>query len=243
LRAEERLQMRVACIIPAFNEESTIAEIVRGALKHCSTIIVVDDQSQDLTAELSRKSGARVVTHILRLGAGAALSTGFRAALGTDADTFVTMDGDGQHDPREIPRLLEPIRNDEADIVLGSRLLGQHELMPLYKLMGNKALSMATSLASGVRITDSQSGFRAYKRIVLDFVMHKQRDYGWASEILILAAGGSFRIREVPISATYRAGQRRGAGVKDGFKILYSTIRPKSSAARTMITGRVDGAV
>ena len=235
--------MRVTCIIPAFNEESTIAEIVRGALKHCSTIIVVDDHSQDRTAELSRTSGARVVKHILRLGAGAALSTGFRTALGTDVDTFLTMDGDGQHDPSEIPRILEPIGNDEADIVIGSRLLGRHELMPLYKLMGNKVLSMATSLASGMRITDSQSGFRAYKRIVLDFVMHKRRDYGWASEILILAARGSFRIREVPISATYRAEKRRGAGVKDGFKILYSTIRPKSSADRTMTEEGVDGAV
>jgi len=226
--------MRVACIIPAFNEESTIANIVQGALKHCDSVIVVDDHSQDSTPEVSQRAGARVATHILRLGTGAALLTGFRIALGTDAEAFVTIDGDGQHDPREIPILLQPIQDREADIVIGSRFLGRHDSMPLHKWIGNKFLSIAASLASGVRVLDSQSGFRSYRRSVLDYVMHTQRDYGWASEILILAARGNFRIKEVPVRTIYLVRRRRGAGIKDGFKILYSTIRPKSMAQPTV---------
>jgi len=222
--------MRVACIIPAFNEESTIAKIVQGALEHCDSVIVVDDHSQDRTPEISQRAGARVVSHILRLGTGAALLTGFKIALRTDAEAFVTIDGDGQHDPREIPCLLQPIQDREADIIVGSRFLGRHDSMPLHKWIGNKLLSMAASLASGVRVLDSQSGFRAYRRTVLDYVMHGQRDYRYASEILILAARGKFRIKEVPVRTIYPARRRRGAGIKDGFKILYSTIRPKSMA-------------
>ena len=224
MRAEDRLQMRIACIIPAFNEESTIAEMVRGALKHCSTVIVVDDHSQDRTAELSWRSGARVVKHILHLGAGAALSTGFRAALRGGFKIFVTIDGDGQHDPDEIPTALDPILKHEADMVVGSRILQGSRSMPLIKKIGNRILSIATSFVSGTKITDSQSGFRAYRREVLDCAMHRARDYRWASEILVLAAKEGFRIKEVPITAVYRE-RLKGAGIRDGLKILYSTMK------------------
>ena len=213
--------------------------MVEGALKHCDTVIVIDDCSEDLTADLSLRSGARVITHILHLGTGAALFTGFKAALGMDANVFGTMDGDGQHDPTDIPNLLEPIRNDEADIVIGSRLLGRRGSMPLHKWIGNKVLSRATSLASGVCVRDSQSGFRAYKRTVLDFAMHRRRDYGWASEILILTAKGNFRMREVPVRTIYTVRKKKGARIEDGFKILYTVIRPKSSARQTMNPGEI----
>jgi glycosyltransferase involved in cell wall biosynthesis len=220
-----RPTMRIACVIPALNEEPTIGRLVSEARKHCDMVLVVDDNSQDRTAELSRQNGAEVIRHLLHLGTGGALSTGLRAALRSGFEVFVTMDGDGQHNPNEIPLLLNPILKDEADIAIGSRLIGQSRLMPLRKRIGNKILSTATSLVSGVKITDSQSGFRAYRRKALEYAIHKAWDYRWASEILVLTAKGNFRIKEVPVTAIYSPKRQRGAGITDGFKILYATMK------------------
>lgn len=217
--------MRTACIIPAFNEETTISRIVSEALKHCHMVLVVDDNSQDRTSEMSHQAGATVITHILRLGTGGALSTGFTASLKADFEAFVTMDGDGQHSPNEIPIVLDPILKGQADIVVGSRLLKQPKSMPLRKRIGNKILSIVTSFASGTKITDSQSGFRAYRREVLEYAMHRARDYRWASEMLLLAAKANFRIKEVPVTAIYLPKRQRGADIGDGLKILYSTMK------------------
>jgi len=224
--------VRVVCIIPAFNEETTIGRIVSEALKHCDMVLVVDDDSQDSTVELSREAGATVIRHVLRLGTGGALSTGFRAALRADFEVFVTMDGDGQHNPNEIPIVLGPILKREADIVVGSRLLKQSESMPLFKRIGNRILSTVTSFASGTKITDSQSGFRVYQRKVLECAIHRTWDYRWASEILVKAAKANFRIKEVPITAIYLPKRQRGAGIKDGLKILHSMIRRRLEPTR-----------
>lgn len=217
--------MRTTCVIPAYNEEITIGRIVSETLKHCDMVLVVDDNSQDHTAELSRQAGATVIRHISRLGTGGALSTGLRAALRTDFEVFLTMDGDGQHSPDEIPVVLDPISKREADLVIGSRVLRPHESMPLRKKIGNRVLSTVTSFIAGTKITDSQSGFRAYRREVLEYAIHRARDYRWASEIVILAAKGNFKIKEVPITAIYFPKRRRGADMKDGFKILYSVMK------------------
>jgi len=221
----EESEMGSLCIIPAFMEEANIGQVVAGALKHCSTVLVVDDNSEDQTATVSRRAGATVIRHMLRLGAGGALSTGFRAALSTDSEIILTMDGDGQHDPNQIPDVMQPISKGEADVVVGSRLLNAPEGMPLGKRIGNRILSATTSLAAGTRITDSQSGFRAYHRKVLEYAIHEARDYRWASEILILTAKGNFRIKEVPITAVYLPKRQRGTSIKDGLKILYSTMK------------------
>jgi len=217
--------VQIVCIIPAFNEETAVGRIVSEALKHCDKVLVVDDGSQDRTAEVSLQAGATVIRHILRLGTGGALSTGLTAALKTGCEILLTMDGDGQHRPEEIPILLDPIMKNEADVVIGSRIVRHPDAMPILKRMGNRALSIATSLAAGTKITDSQSGFRAYRREVLEYAIHKAWDYRWASEILVLTSKGNFRIKEVPITAVYLPKRRRGANIKDGFRILYSTIR------------------
>jgi len=217
--------LRVVCVIPAFEEEATIGQIVEAASGHCDSVLVVDDCSGDRTGDVSRRAKAVVVRHILRLGAGGALSTGFKVALKTDCDVVVTMDGDGQHDPHEIPSLIDPILKDQADIVVGSRFLKERRDMPFDKRLGNRLLSEATSLAASMKITDSQSGFRAYRRKVLDYVMHRSMDYRWASEILIAAARADFRIKEVPITTIYVRNRRRGANIRDGLRILFSTAR------------------
>jgi glycosyltransferase involved in cell wall biosynthesis len=221
----DRHTLQVTCVIPAFNEENTVGGIVSEAFKYCKRVLVIDDGSQDQTAAVSLQAGATVIRHVIRLGAGGALSTGLKAALKTDCEALLTMDADGQHRPEEIPILLDPIMKRQADIVIGSRFIRRTSPMPLMKRMGNRALSIAASVAAGVKITDSQSGFRAYRREVLEYVIHRAWDYRWASEILVLASKRNFKIKEVPITTVYLPKRREGAGIKDGFRILYSTIR------------------
>jgi len=215
----------IICVIPSFNEESTIAEVVRGVGRHCDRVIVIDDGSTDATSKIARLHGADVLRHPFRIGVGGALSTGFEAAMRLGAEAVLTIDGDGQHDPNEAPRLLKPLSSGEADLVIGSRFLGDPSAMPLHKRIGNRAISALTSIASGIRITDSQSGYRAYSRAVLEAVRHSSFGYGWASESIILAARGGFRIVEVPIRTIYHAKRARGAGVIDGTKIAYDTLK------------------
>ena len=225
----DRNTMRIACIIPAFDEEPTIERIASGARRYCDQVFVVDDGSSDRTAELSRKAEATVISHLIRLGTGGAISTGFCAALKTECEIILTMDGDGQHDPAEIPLVLEPILAQGADVVVGSRLLQKSEAMPIIKRIGNTSLSVVTSLISGTKITDSQSGFRAYRRRVLEFIMHSAWGYPWASEMLILAAKAGFEIKEAPITAIYTQERQRGTNVKDGLQILYSMLKSPNS--------------
>ncbi|MGQ9542728.1 MAG: glycosyltransferase family 2 protein [Candidatus Bathyarchaeia archaeon] len=217
--------MRVACVIPAFNEESTIGSVIRGAKRHCDFIIVVDDGSDDKTRTIVEKEGVHVVGHITRLGVGAAISTGIKAALRHNVDVIVTLDADGQHDPDDIPSLISALLVDGADIVIGSREKGR-TVMPLYKRLGNFILSKFTSLACGMPILDSQSGFRALTRKVAESVILTSIDYCWASEMLIHASRKGFKIATVPVKTLYFKERIRGAGVKDALKILYNMFRP-----------------
>ncbi len=152
--------MKTAAIIPAFNEEVAIGSVVLLSREHVDEVLVVDDGSTDRTASVAEMAGARVLRHHKNLGKGAALKTGFQA---TDADVIVTLDADGQHDPAEIPKLMEPIIRGEADIVNGSRYLhGTDENTPRYRRVGQKILDTATNISTGLEITDTQSGFRAF---------------------------------------------------------------------------------
>ena len=116
--------MKVICIIPSFNEEKTIKTVINGASQYCDSIIAVNDGSQDETNKEAKNAGATVANHLINLGTGAALSTGLKIAKREKADIVVTMDGDGQHDPNDIPMLLRPLIEDKVDIVLGSIFLG-----------------------------------------------------------------------------------------------------------------------
>ena len=216
------LLLKVVCIIPAHNEESTISSVVRNAKTICSLVIVVDDGSTDRTVEEATKAEAKVVSHIIRLGVGAALSTGLRAASNHDAEIIVTLDADEQHDPKEIPNIISPIIDGKADLVIGSRILEKNSEMPFQKLVANKILSKLTSFASGIEIKDSQSGFRGMSRQVADSIKYDSTDYQWASEMIILLSKRGIRIVDVPIKTVYFKSRRRGAGFRDAIKILYN---------------------
>lgn len=174
-----------------------------GTRQHVLRVIVVDDGSSDKTAEIAKLAGAEVLMHPNNRGKGAALKTGFQAAK--DADIIITLDSDGQHQPREIPRLLEPIIKGEADVVNGSRYLnGNGKETPSYRRVGQNVLDTATNISGkNLDVTDSQSGFRAFAGHTLPVFRFRSPDYTIESEMLIEAAKAGLRIKEVEISATY----------------------------------------
>jgi glycosyltransferase involved in cell wall biosynthesis len=194
----------IAAIIPAYNEEVSIGSMVLHAKKYAGRIIVVDDGSSDSTAEVAEMAGAEVVCHPRNMGKGAALRTGFKTALQNDTKIIITMDADGQHNPAEIPKLLEPIRSGEADMVNGSRYVGGNgRNTPAYRRIGQTVLDRATNLNSGIKITDSQSGFRAFAAHTLPYFRFKQNGFSIESEMLADAANAKLKVKEVEIGVRY----------------------------------------
>ncbi|MGZ4857100.1 MAG: glycosyltransferase family 2 protein [Methanobacteriaceae archaeon] len=207
--------MKVTAVIPAYNEEKTIGSIVLKTRQYALRVIVVDDGSQDATGEIAKLAGAQVIVHHQNRGKGAALKTGFQAIINTDignTDIIVTLDSDGQHDPQEIPIILEPIIEDKADLVNGSRYMTKKndtddengDKTPRYRRFGQTILDSATNISTGeLDVTDSQSGFRAFRATTLPTYNFHSSDYTIESEMLIEAAKAGLRIVEVPINITY----------------------------------------
>lgn len=167
---KETLSPTVMVAIPAYNEASTIREVVRGSMEHADHVVVVDDASEDNTASEAYAAGAEVVTHDENKGYGGALNTAFSEAAERDADQLVILDGDGQHDPSDIPQLLDTQQETESDIVIGSRFApGSETDIPLYRRFGVEVVNTLTNFSMGVVrprswIRDTQSGFRAYNK-------------------------------------------------------------------------------
>lgn len=192
---------RVVAAVPAYNEEQTIAKVLVHTGKHVDTILVVDDGSSDDTGLISSKLGAEVIRHERNLGKGAALRSSFDWARKIGADVLVTLDADGQHDPNDIPRLVEPILRGHADIVIGSRKLSKN--VPRYRRLGGRLLDRATNVKSEDGIVDAQSGFRAYSRESLERVTTAEYGMGVDSELLMSAKSAGLRVVEVPVAVSY----------------------------------------
>ncbi len=189
----------IACI-PAYNEEQSIAKIILGSKKYVDIIVVVDDGSSDATSDIAHSLGAHVVRHEQNEGYGAALRTCFRVAREIGADRMVIIDADGQHDPEEIPKLLLPLSRG-ADLVIGSRFCnGNGKDIPAYRKIGMKVLDITTSIAGGISVTDSQSGFRAYSKRAIDSICIDENGMSAGSEILLQAKNLNFCAKEVPIT-------------------------------------------
>ncbi len=191
-------------VIPALNEEKTICWVVRQAVKQGEVVIVVDDGSKDSTAEMAKECGAIVLQHKTNLGKGAALRTGFIESVRRGAEIVVTLDADGQHNPREIEKLVTPILNGEADVVIGSRFKEKTpgNNMPVYRRVGNKILNLFT-FPRRRDITDTQSGFRAYNHKALKAIGITTNGIGVDSQILMEINDKNLRIKEVPVSCQY----------------------------------------
>jgi len=194
------LSLTIAAM-PAYNEERSIASMVLGAKKFVDQVVVVDDGSTDRTAEVAESAGAYVVRHDRNDGYGAALRTIFETARDLGADKMVIIDSDGQHDPEEIPKLLQPLSSG-ADLVIGSRFRNGQNI-PAYRRAGMKVLDIATDVVGGIKVTDSQSGFRAYSRRAIDCVRIDDDGMSAGSEILLQAKDNRLKVEEVEIHCSY----------------------------------------
>jgi len=195
---------KVIVAIPAYNEEVAIGSVVLRSLKHADRVVVIDDGSTDRTAEIARIAGAHVISHIRNEGKGAGIRDAFLYAKNNGADILVLIDGDGQHNPDEIPRLIRPLAQKSADLVNGSRFLGSVERnVPLYRRFGQEVLTLATNAGTRRKITDTQSGFRSFAKKSFGCFSFRQNGMAIESEMLMDAADASLRIIEVPINVRY----------------------------------------
>lgn len=222
--------MKLAVVIPALNEEKTIGEVISkipAQMEGISEIeiIVVDDGSTDLTSKIAEEKGALVFRHPINLGVGAATTTGLKAARGLGAGITVTLDGDGQHDPAEIPLLIQPILKNKADLVIGSRFLNPSAQIPFLRKLGNHFFNHFTALLYGVISTDTQSGFKAFSKNALLLLEPKTHGYEICSEILAEAKHLRLKIKESPISVTYNHYTKtKGQSPLNGINILLKLI-------------------
>lgn len=201
--AEEKREPRTIVCIPAYNEERTIAKVVIGAQNHASDVIVCDDGSEDMTGIIAERLGAKLVRHERNLGKGEAMRSLFLAARDAEGEVVVTIDGDGQHYTNEIQRLVAPILDGSADVVVGSRFLDAAKRIPSYRRAGNRVLNVLTA----GDITDTQSGFRAYSPKAVRAILPSEMGMGVDSEILIEALNLRLRVAEVPVSVSYGEGR------------------------------------
>lgn len=222
---------RTIALIPAHNEERFIGSLVLSARQYVDLVIVVDDGSSDRTAEIATMAGATVVQHQINQGKAAAVNTGFTYARQLNPSAVVMLDGDGQHSAREIPQVLEPVLQGEADIVVGSRFLHVKSDIPAYRQIGQHALTLATNVASGVRVSDSQSGYRAFSARALETLSFGQSGFSVESEMQFQAREHQLRVVEVPISVIYAEPAKRnpfthGMQVLNGILRLVGQTRP-----------------
>lgn len=214
-------------VIPAYNEseviEDVIDEIRRSGYSH---IIVVDDGSKDDTQKRAQRAGVIALRQRLNRGKGAATKTGIEAAKLLGADIIVTLDGDGQHDPHDIPALIRPILQNRFDVVLGSRLINPKG-MPKYKIIHNKISNLLVWYFYGLYVTDSQSGFRAYSRHAAEVINTSTDRYEYDSEVIREIYRYKLRYTEVPIAVRYTdysTGKLHKQNLWNGIKTLYRMI-------------------
>jgi len=195
---------RTLVLIPCFNEEMTIGSIVLKTKRYVDTVLVVDDGSGDSTAQIAKEAGAVVLSHSRNKGKSAAIKTGFTYAMQNGFDYIITLDGDGQHNPAEIPMMLSEMQNNGHDIVVGTRF-GPSTEMPGWRKIGKRVLDYATSAGTGGRLTDSQSGFRGFNKKAIQYLTPKLDGQGFSveSEQLIKAHELGLHVGDARVACKY----------------------------------------
>ena len=218
--------MKIIIGIPAFNEEKNIASIITKLMNITDSIIVCNDGSSDLTSEIAEKMGAVVINHEKNLGYGAAIRSIFLKAKELDGDILVTFDADGQHRIEDIENVTTPIINQEAELVIGSRFLDDSEKeVPQYRKVGIKVITKITNASIKEKLTDSQSGFRAYSKKIVNELSPSELGMGISTEILIKASSKNFKIVEVPIKILYSGDTSTHNPISHGSSVVLSTIK------------------
>jgi glycosyltransferase involved in cell wall biosynthesis len=218
---------KIYIVVPAKNEGERVAIVVQSILSEgFSNIIVVDDGSDDNTSEYAKSAGAKVIRHLVNLGAGAATQTGIEYALTKGATTIVTMDGDSQHFASDIPKLVDHLYNQDLDLVIGSRFLDPVNQIPLDRIIINKLANIFSGIITGLFVTDSQSGMKAI-HANLAAKMHFTFDgYEFCTEILKIIHQEKARFGEVPIQVQYAEElQGKGQSWKNIGKMVFRLLK------------------
>jgi len=212
--------------IPAYNEEKNIAKLIVQLQNKGYSIIVCNDGSTDMTGEIAEKMGVTVINHKRNLGYGAAIRSIFLKAQEIKAEILVTFDADGQHRVEDITSLIQPIKDDKADIVIGSRFLGQDESnIPKYRKVGIKVITKIANISGEKELTDSQSGLRSYNEKAIKLITPSEKGMGVSTEILIKANNADLRIYEIPVKILYEGNTSSQHPVSHGVSVIVSTMK------------------
>jgi glycosyltransferase involved in cell wall biosynthesis len=215
--------LKFACI-PAYNEEDTIQKIVTKSLPHVDRVVVCDDGSTDNTAKIARDAGAIVISQSNQ-GYGAAIASLFDYSRKENAQIMVTLDGDGQHNPDQIPLLIDAITAHNVDVAIGSRFLDDTTQASGYRKTGIKIITSASNYGTNFKISDSQSGFRAYSKDAIDAIHPTEQGMSVSTEILLKISNKGLSVAEVPITISYQGDTSEQHSVTHGVGVLANTIK------------------
>ena len=217
--------MKVIVVIPAYNEAQIIAQVVADVSGKVAEVIVVDDGSKDNTFETAKNAGAVVARHFLNRGQGAALQTGIKLALQREAEIIVTFDADGQHLSEEIDQLTQPLLLGEVDVVLGSRFLKPDNQIPRARVALLKLATVFTKLYTGLAITDSHNGLRAFSAAAAEKIQIRQDGMAHASEIIEEIKKHNLKFKEVGVTIKYTYYSiNKGQKISNSFKIVWDLL-------------------
>jgi len=216
--------MKFACI-PAYNEEDTISDLVKSAKKFVDKVVVCDDGSTDKTLNNAKLAGAEIISHKKNQGYGTAITSLFDYCRMQNVDVMITLDGDGQHDPNQIPILLDTISQHNVDVVLGSRFLDDKTGVPGYRKRGIKIITSAANFGADFKVSDAQSGFRAYSKNAIDAIHPTEQGMSVSTEILLKISNKGLSLAEVPITTSYDGDTSEENPVPHGVTVLMNTIK------------------
>jgi len=210
---------KVWAVIPAYNEEKNISGIIKKTKKYVENVLVVDDGSRDKTRHAAEQANAMVLSHIINLGKGAALKTGCDFAVGKGADFIVALDADAQHNPDNIPRFIEKLK--KYDIVFSYRKASSK--MPIVLRFGNWFISNVVNVLYGIRLSDTQCGFRAFSKAAYKKIRWNASDYSMESEMISRAGKQRLKYVQMPIETIY-SDKYKGTTIVDGIKIVLNMV-------------------